>query len=337
MQTLYQKNCLRLFNFNHKEIQYLIKLSKFFKQMKNCKSEKKYLKGKNIVLIFEKPSTRTRCSFEIAAHDQGAKTTYLGPNDTHLGYKESVHDSAAVLGKIYNGILYRGFCQKILENLQKYSNIPVWNGLTDIFHPTQILSDLFTMSEIHPNTPLNKIKCAYVGDAQNNIANSLLEAAFILNLKLNIVAPKSCWPKKNIIFTRTEKLNTKKNILYTDDIKKGIKNVDFIYTDVWISMGEKKIEWKKKIKELFPYQVNKTMLEMTNNPNVKVLHCLPALHDKKSTIGLKIHNQFNLKNGLEITDDIFYSNKSIILQQSENKMHTLKALLVSCLSKKKFF
>ncbi|VFP88423.1 Ornithine carbamoyltransferase subunit I [Buchnera aphidicola (Cinara piceae)] len=337
MKTLYKKSLLQLSDYTYKEIIYLIKLSQFLKKQKYDKKENKYIKGKNIALIFEKESTRTRCAFEIAAYDQGANITYLGPNDTHIGYKESIQDSAKVLGRMYDAVQYRGYNDKIIKNFKKYSKIPVWNGLTDTFHPTQILADLLTIKEIYPTKPFKKIKCAYVGDAQNNIANTLLEAAYITGLKINIVAPKIYWPKKNFLFKIIKQRKKNKNIIYTDNIKKGVRNVDFIYTDVWVSMGEKKDIWKKKIKELYPYQINKKMLKMTDNKNIKVLHCLPALHDKKSILGNEIHNKFNIDNGLEITHDIFNSDVNLSFEQSENRLHTIKALLVSCLSKKSFF
>ncbi|MGI4816641.1 MAG: ornithine carbamoyltransferase [Janthinobacterium lividum] len=337
MKTLYKKSFLQFSDFTQEEILYLIKLSRFIKNQKNKKKEKKYLKGKKIVLIFEKQSTRTRCAFEIAANDQGAYTTYIGPNDTHIGYKESVQDSAKILGTIYDGIQYRGYNDSVLYDFKKYSNKPVWNGLTNTFHPTQILADLFTMQEIYPNKKLQKIKCAYIGDAQNNIANTLLDAANFLNLKINIISPKIYQPKKNFLLNLNKKRKKNINILYTDNIKKGVKNVDFIYTDVWVSMGEKKSAWEKKINTLYPYQVNQKMLDMTKNPDIKILHCLPALHDKQSSLGLEIHNKFNIKNGLEISNDVFNSNFNISFQQSENRLHTIKALLISCLSKKIFF
>ncbi|VFP83719.1 ornithine carbamoyltransferase [Buchnera aphidicola] len=337
MKTLYQKSCLKLSDFTYEEIFYLMKLSKFLKKNKHNKKEKKYIKGKNIALIFEKQSTRTRCAFEVAAYDQGAHTTYIGPNDTHIGYKESIEDSAKVLGTMYDGIQYRGYNDTILENLKKYSKIPIWNGLTDKFHPTQILADLFTIIETFPEKPLKKIHCAYVGDAQNNIANSLIEAANIINFKLNIVSPESYWPKKNFLNKKYSLYNKRKNIIYTDKIIEGVKNVDLIYTDVWVSLGESDDMWKKRIEELYPYQVNKKMLNISNNPNIKILHCLPALHNKKSLIGLQLHNKFKFNNGLEITDDIFNSNINLSFRQSENRLHTIKALLVSCLSEEKIF
>ncbi|VFP78220.1 Ornithine carbamoyltransferase subunit I [Buchnera aphidicola (Cinara cuneomaculata)] len=333
MKTLYQKSCLKLSDFTSKEIFYLIKLSKFLKTNKKNKKEKKYIKGKNIALIFEKPSTRTRCAFEVAAYDQGAHTTYIGPNDTHIGYKESIEDSAKVLGTMYDGIQYRGYSDSILTDLKNYSKIPVWNGLTDKFHPTQILADLLTIKETFPEKLLKTIHCAYVGDAQNNIANSLIEAANIINFKLNIISPTSYWPQKQYLSNKYPVYN--KNIFYTSNVQEGVKNVDCIYTDVWVSLGENKDIWKKRIKELYPYQVNEKMIDLTNNPNIKILHCLPALHNKKSVIGFKIHNKFNIYNGLEITDNIFNSCINLSFQQSENRLHTIKALLVSCLSKEK--
>ncbi|WP_075433913.1 ornithine carbamoyltransferase [Buchnera aphidicola] len=337
MKTLYKKSCLNLSSFTKKEIIYLVKLSQLFKKKKERKMEKQYLKKINIALIFEKQSTRTRCAFEIAAYDQGANTTYLGPNDTHIGYKESIKDSAKVLGKLYDGIQYRGFSDRVLEDFNRYAKVPVWNGLTNTFHPTQILADLITIKETYPDVPLKKIKCAYVGDAQNNICNTLVEASNITGLQVNIVAPKLYWPKKNIFLKNDINTTQKNNIKYTENIQQGVQNVDFIYTDVWVSMGEKEERWEKKIHDLYPYQVNKKMLDMTNNPNIKILHCLPALHNKKSIVGLKICNKFNLNNGLEISSEVFNSHINLSFQQSENRLHSIKALLVSCLSKQKFF
>ncbi|VFP85974.1 Ornithine carbamoyltransferase subunit I [Buchnera aphidicola (Cinara pseudotaxifoliae)] len=337
MKTLYQKSFLKFSDFTYEEILYLIKLSKLVKRQKHNNTEQKHLKGKKIVLIFEKQSTRTRCAFEIAANDQGAYTTYIGPNDTHIGYKESIQDSAKILGQMYDGIQYRGYYDNILQNLKKYSNKPVWNGLTNTFHPTQILADLFTMIEACPNKKLQDIRCAYVGDAQNNIANTLLDAATFMKLKINIISPKIYQPKKIFLLKSNKKKINNTNISFTNDVKKGVENVDFIYTDVWVSMGENKDVWKKKINALYPYQVNQNMLDMTKNSNVKVLHCLPALHDKQSSLGLEIHNQFNINNGLEISNEVFNSPVNISFQQSENRLHTIKALLISCLSKKIFF
>ncbi|CAL4322098.1 Ornithine carbamoyltransferase subunit I [Buchnera aphidicola (Sipha maydis)] len=331
MNSCYLKNLLRLCDFCKEDILFLIKYAKKLKFKKKINKEKKLLKNKNIVLLFEKESTRTRCSFEIAAFNQGAKTTYLGPGNTHLGYKESIEDTAITLGKIYDGIIYRGHQHTNIEKLAQYAKIPVWNGLTESFHPTQILSDLLTIQEIFINTPLKKIKIAYIGDARNNIANSLVEASQILNFNLTLVSPKKYFQKEEFFKRYNVNNSYPKNILYTEDIEKGVKKVDLIYTDVWISMGEKIELQEKKIELLKNYQVNQKVLQLTENPLIKVFHCLPALHDQKTKFGKKIIKKFNLKNGIEISHDVFESNKKIIFQQSENRIHIAKALLINCL------
>lgn len=332
MKTLYKKNFLKFSDFTKKEIKFLINYSLDLKKQKKEKKEIQYLKKKNIALIFEKQSTRTRCAFEIAANDQGAHTTYLNSQDTHFGYKESIADTAKVLGCMYDGIQFRGYHDHTLNILAKYSKIPVWNGLTNNFHPTQLLADLVTIQEIYPNIALKDIQIAYVGDAKNNIAYTLLEAAQTIGFKLNIIAPKIYWPDKDIYNIYQKKIK-KNKITYTENIKEGVKNIDFIYTDTWISMGEKKTCWKEKITNLKKYQVNKKMLDLTNNPNIKILHCLPALHDKNSKISLEIHKKYNFSSGIEISNDIFASKDNLSFQQSLNKLHSIKALLITTLSK----
>ncbi|NIG99303.1 MAG: ornithine carbamoyltransferase [Buchnera aphidicola (Periphyllus acericola)] len=330
MNPFYLRNFLKLSDFNSENILFLLNFSEKIKFKKIIQKEKKFLKNKNLALIFEKKSTRTRCSFEIAAFDQGAKTTYLGPKDTHLGYKESIEDTAETLGKMYDGILYRGYKQKIIKKLAKYSKIPIWNGLTNEHHPTQILSDLLTIKEIFPQKNINQIKITYIGDSTNNISNSLLEASNLLNFKLSLISPKKYFPKKKFF---NKYSNIKKNIKLTEDIEIGIKNADIVYTDVWISMGEKIENQEEKIISLKKYQVNKKILKLSKNPFVKVFHCLPALHNKKTIFGKEIIKKFNLKNGVEITDDIFNLNKKIIFQQSSNRVHIMKSLIINCLIK----
>jgi ornithine carbamoyltransferase len=327
MNPFYLRNLLRLNDFSKKDILFLIKSAEKLKFKKKVQQEKKKLKNKNIVLLFEKESTRTRCSFEIAAFDQGAKTTYLGPGNTHLGYKESIEDTSETLGKIYDGIIYRGHKHSNIEKIAKYSKIPVWNGLTDSFHPTQILSDILTIKEIFKDISIKKMKIAYIGDSRNNIANSLIEASQILNFHLILISPKKYFPKKNII------KKERKNILCTEDIEIGVKNVHLIYTDVWISMGEKIDKQEKKINLLKKYQVNEKILKYTKNPFIKVFHCLPALHDHKTDFGKKVIKKFNLKNGVEITDEVFQANRKTIFQQSENRVHIVKSLLIHGLIK----
>ncbi|QFQ32538.1 ornithine carbamoyltransferase [Buchnera aphidicola (Aphis fabae)] len=334
MNYLYQRNFLRLLDFSDIELKNIIILSEKLKKIKKNKQEIQLLKKKNIALIFEKESTRTRCSFEIAAFDQGAHVTYLGPGSTHLGTKESIEDTAKVLCRLYDGIEYRGHNHDVIETLAKYSNVPVWNGLTEKFHPTQIIADLLTMKEILPKKQFFEMKCAYVGDAHNNIANTLLEAASILGIDLRFISPKKYWPEENILNLCQEKAKkNKRQIICTENIKEGIKNVDFIYTDIWVSMGESENTWKEKIKLLKNYQVNQNMIDMTNNPSVKVLHCLPALHDQKNIIVKSMLKEHNLQDGVEITDSIFQKNQEIIFEQAENRLHTIKAILISSLVK----
>ncbi|CAL4323283.1 Ornithine carbamoyltransferase subunit I [Buchnera aphidicola (Eriosoma lanigerum)] len=333
MNNLYKKNLLRLFDLTKFEINNLINFSKILKNQKKDNNETQYLKKKNIVLIFEKESTRTRCSFEVSAFDQGARVTYLGPGNTHLGNKESIQDTAQILCKLYDGIQYRGHDHKNIEILAKYSKVPVWNGLTNSFHPTQGLADLLTIQEIiKEKKDFSEITLSYVGDARNNMGSTIIEAASIMGFNLRIVSPKKYWPKNSFLNVCQKKIaEYKKYILCTEDIKEGVNNVDFIYTDVWISMGEPKNTWKEKIALLKKYQINHSMLELTNNPNIKVLHCLPALHDNQTEIGKKILNTFQLKDGIEITNEIFKLHNNIILQQAENRLHTIKALIISTL------
>ncbi|QCI20503.1 ornithine carbamoyltransferase [Buchnera aphidicola (Brachycaudus cardui)] len=334
MNDLYQRDCLRLLDFTTEELKKIIALAQKLKNNKKNNQEIPLLKKKNIALIFEKESTRTRCSFEVAAFDQGANVTYLGPGSTHLGKKESIQDTAKVLGRLYDGIQYRGHHHKTIEVLAKYSQAPVWNGLTEKFHPTQLLADLLTIKEIFPNKKFHEIKCAYVGDTRNNMGNSLLEAASLVGLDLRLVAPKECWPEKNLLtFCQKQAQNKKGQIICTENISNGVNNVDFIYTDVWVSMGESEETWNTRIQLLSSYQVNRSMLDLTKNNEVKILHCLPALHDQKTTIGKSILKKYGFENGMEITDDIFQQHQNTIFEQAENRLHTIKAVLVSSLLK----
>lgn len=331
MNSLYKKNFLKITNFTKDQIIKIINISILLKNNRKKKQEIQYLKNKKIALIFEQESTRTRCSFEIAAFEQGAKISYLASNNIHLGYKESIFDTIKVLERLYDGIGYRGTNHENLKILAQNSKIPIWNALTKKYHPTQILADLLTMQEYTKNKEISAIKVAYVGDASNNIANTLLELAHVMGFKLHIVAPKEYWPNPNIM-QKIFKIN-KKIFICTENIKNGVKDVDFIYTDVWISMGDKKDEWNKKIQLLKKYQINQQLLSYTNNNAIKVLHCLPALHDQKTEIGKKISQSYNLQDGIEITNDIFQKNKEIIFNQSENKLHTIKALMLATLKK----
>ncbi|QJC34049.1 ornithine carbamoyltransferase [Enterobacteriaceae endosymbiont of Donacia cinerea] len=343
MNQFYNKHFLKLSDFSKENIYELIKISKKLKYEKKNFKEKKKLVNKNIILIFEKNSTRTRCSFEIACFDQGANVTYLNIKDSHIGVKESLKDSARILNNMYHGIEYRGKHQKNLEIFANYSTIPVWNGLTNEFHPTQILADLLTIKENIKNKEIDQIKLSYIGDINNNISYSLIEAASIIGFELFLISPQKLNFSKNIYINNIiKKINNNGNINITNNINLGIKNTDFIYTDVWLSMGEKKSSqaWEKKIEKLYTYQVNKLLLKKSQNNNVKVMHCLPSLHlykHYKNLFTKEIISKYNLYNGVEITDDIFESNNSIIFQQAENKIHTIKAIMMTSLLKEEIF
>ncbi|EOI3456226.1 ornithine carbamoyltransferase [Cronobacter turicensis] len=333
MSALYQKSFLKLLDFTPAQIRMLLELSAKLKKDKKNGVEVQKLTGKNIALIFEKDSTRTRCSFEVAAYDQGARVTYLGPSGSQIGHKESIKDTARVLGRMYDGIQYRGFGQEIVETLAQFAGVPVWNGLTDEFHPTQLLADLLTMQEYLPGKAFNEMTLVYAGDARNNMGNSMLEAAALMGLDLRLVAPESCWPAAKLV-TECQALakETGGRITLTEDIAAGVKGADFIYTDVWVSMGEAKEKWAERIALLRPYQVNSQMLAQTGNPNVKFLHCLPAFHDDQTTLGKQMAQEYGLKGGMEVTDEVFESAHSIVFDQAENRMHTIKAVMVATLS-----
>ncbi|SET49850.1 ornithine carbamoyltransferase [Thorsellia anophelis] len=332
MHDLFGRSFLRLLDFTPVQIQNLLELSKSLKSAKKLSSEQQYLVGKNIALIFEKDSTRTRCAFEVAAFDQGANVTYLGPSGSQFGHKESVKDSARVLGRFYDGIQYRGYGQEIVEALAHSAGVPVWNGLTNEFHPTQILADLLTMQE-HSTKAINEVKLVYVGDARNNMGNSLLEAAALTGLSLKLVAPKSCWPDRQLVEQCQQAAKITGGLIeLTESVQEGVVGADFIYTDVWVSMGEAKSAWAERIALLKPYQVNQAMLDMTNNPNVKFLHCLPAFHDTHTILGKQLAEEYGMSNGLEVTDDVFESEHSIVFDQAENRLHTIKAVMVATLT-----
>lgn len=331
LSSLYQQHFLRLLDFTHAQLTSLLQLSAELKHAKKSGQEKAYLQGKNIALIFEKDSTRTRCAFEVAAFDQGARVTYLGSSGNQIGHKESIKDTARVLGRMYDGIQYRGYGQDIVETLAKYAGVPVWNGLTTEFHPTQILADLLTMQE-HSAKPLSEIKLAYLGDARNNMGNSLLEGAALMGMDLRLVAPKSCWPDEALVAEcQTIAEHSGAKLTLTEDVAAGVKGVDFLYTDVWVSMGEPKDVWQQRIELLTPYQVNRNVIQQTLNPNVKFLHCLPAFHDESTTLGKQLADEFGLYGGLEVTDEVFESAHSIVFDQAENRLHTIKAVMVATL------
>ncbi|MFO7656916.1 MAG: ornithine carbamoyltransferase [Bacteroidales bacterium] len=331
--NLKNRNFLKLLDFSPVEIKYLLDLSFELKKAKYAGNENQYLKGKNIALIFEKSSTRTRCSFEVAAFDQGANITYLGPSGSQIGGKESMKDTARVLGRLYHAIEYRGFGQEIVEVLAKYSGVPVWNGLTDEFHPTQVLADLMTMME-HSDKPLNKIKFCYLGDARNNMGNSLMAGCAKMGIDFRAAAPKQCQPNQELVNECMLVANeTGAKIKLTEDIGEAVKDVDFLYTDVWVSMGEPDSVWEERVNLLKPYQVNSKVLQMTGNANVKFLHCLPAFHNRETKVGEEIYRKFGLES-MEVTDEVFESPASIVFDEAENRVHTIKAVMVATLGNK---
>ncbi|MGJ0192298.1 ornithine carbamoyltransferase [Pantoea sp. RRHST58] len=333
MSHLFQRHFLRLLDFSPADITSLLDLAAELKRAKKNGSETPRLKGKNIALIFEKDSTRTRCSFEVAAYDQGARVTYLGPSGSQIGHKESMKDTARVLGRMYDGIQYRGYGQALVETLAEFAGVPVWNGLTTEFHPTQLLADLLTMQEHLPGKALSEMTLVYVGDARNNMGNSMLEAAAVTGLDLRLVAPKACWPEADLVETcRQAAQQTGGSITLTEDIAAGVRGADFIYTDVWVSMGEAKAVWEERIALLRNYQVNQAMLQLTGNPQVKFLHCLPAFHDDQTTLGRQMAEQYGLHGGMEVSNEVFESEHSIVFDQAENRMHTIKAVMVATLS-----
>ena len=328
--NLRNRSFLKLLDFTPKEINFLLELSADLKKAKYSGTEQQKLKGKNIALIFEKSSTRTRCAFEVAALDQGAHVTYLGPSGSQIGGKESMADTARVLGRMYDGIEYRGFGQNVVEELGKYAGVPVWNGLTNEFHPTQILADFLTMME-HSDKPLHQVTFAYVGDARNNMGNSLLIGAAKMGMKFRSVAPKSVQPTDELVNQAKEiAKETGAEIIVTDNVEEGVKGCDFIYTDVWVSMGEPDEVWKERIELLKPYQVNKAMMDATGNPKCKFMHCLPAFHNRETKVGEEIFQKFGL-DGMEVTEEVFESPASIVFDEAENRMHTIKAVMVATL------
>jgi ornithine carbamoyltransferase len=325
---LRNRHFLKLLDFSPEEISYLLQLSAELKKAKKSGAELQHLKGKNIALIFEKTSTRTRCAFEVAAYDQGAHVTYLDPTGSQLGKKESIRDTARVLGRMYHGIEYRGFEQARVEDLAKHAGVPVWNGLTSEFHPTQALADILTMQE-HCNRPLRQIAFAFLGDGRNNVANSLLVGAAKMGMDCRVVAPAKLHPNAELVATALEIAKaTGARITITDDLPRGCAGCDFLYTDVWVSMGEPDAVWEERIRLLTPYQVNRAAMEKTGKPNVKFLHCLPAFHDRQTEIGEAIFKKFGLE-AMEVTDEAFESPASIVFDQAENRLHTIKAIMVA--------
>ncbi|WP_215407261.1 ornithine carbamoyltransferase [Vibrio gigantis] len=329
--NLRNRNFLKLLDFTPKEIQFLLDLSADLKKAKYAGTEQKKLNGKNIALIFEKASTRTRCAFEVAAFDQGAQVSYLGPSGSQIGQKESMKDTARVLGRMYDGIEYRGFGQSIVEDLGAYAGVPVWNGLTDEFHPTQILADFLTMIEHGRGKHLHQISFAYLGDARNNMGNSLLVGAAKMGMDIRLVAPKAFWPEEQLIEEcQAIAQNTGAKITLTEDVAEGVKGCDFLYTDVWVSMGEAPEAWDERVAVMKPYQVNMDVIKLTSNPQVKFMHCLPAFHNNETVIGQQVSDKYGM-NGLEVTDEVFESDYSIVFDEAENRMHTIKAVMVATL------
>jgi ornithine carbamoyltransferase len=324
------RNFLKELDFTPEEFKFLLSLAQKLKNAKYGGYEQQHMKGKNIALIFEKASTRTRCAFEIAAYDQGAHVTYLGPEGTQIGKKESMKDTARVLGRMYDAIEYRGTKQAIVEELGKYAGVPVYNGLTDEFHPTQMLADVLTMME-NTEKPLNQVTYAFMGDCRFNMARSYLVTGSLLGMGVRLVGPKHLWPDEELVNSARELAErTCADIKLTEDPAEGVRDADFLMTDVWVSMGEPDSVWAERIKLLKPYQVNARAVELTNNPNVKFLHCLPAFHNRETTIGEDVYKRFG-ENGLEVTDEVFESPASVVFEEAENRMHTIKAIMVATL------
>ncbi|GLY81791.1 ornithine carbamoyltransferase [Actinoallomurus iriomotensis] len=313
------------------EFRFLLTLSAELKAAKREGAERQRLTGRNIALLFEKTSTRTRSAFEVAAHDQGAHTTYLDPAGSQIGHKESVRDTARVLGRMFDGIQYRGARQADVEILAEQAGVPVWNGLTDEWHPTQSLCDVFTMTE-HSDKPLGEISYAYLGDARNNMGDSLLVTGALLGMDVRIVAPPGLLPPEPVQAAARElAARSGARLTLTADVAEGVRGVDFVHTDVWVSMGEPREVWGERIALLRPYRVDESVLEATGNPSVRFMHCLPAFHDRETTMGEEIYQEFGL-DALEVTDDVFESKASIVFDQAENRLHTIKAILVATLA-----
>jgi ornithine carbamoyltransferase len=329
--NLRNRSLLTVQDYSPREFQHLLDLARDLKRAKYARTEQKHLTGKEICLIFEKTSTRTRCAFEVACSDQGANVTYLDPAGSQIGHKESFKDTARVLGRMFDAIEYRGSAQKGVEELAKYAGVPVYNGLTDEYHPTQMLADVMTMRE-YSDKRIPDIKYAYVGDTRSNMGHSLMIAGCLMGMDVRICGPKQLWPAKE--YTKIAKdlaAASGARLTITDDVSAAVKGVDFIHTDVWVSMGEAKEVWAERIKLLKPYQVNKDLMKASGNPQVKFMHCLPAFHDTETAMGKQIAENYGISDGLEVTDDVFESEANVAFEQAENRMHTIKALLVATL------
>jgi ornithine carbamoyltransferase len=328
--SLRNRSFVKELDFTPQEWRHLLSLAAHLKAAKYAGTERPRLSGKNIALIFEKTSTRTRCAFEVAAFDQGARVSYLEPTGTQIGHKESMKDTARVLGRMYDGIEYRGFSQELVETLAEHAGVPVWNGLTDQWHPTQTLCDVMTMREYCPR-PDAEISFAYCGDARNNVANSLLVTGAMMGMDVRMVAPRELWNDDAVITAaRSVAERTGARITHTEDVADGVRDVDFVYTDVWLSMGEPKERWAERIELLRPYQVSSALMKLTGNPHTRFMHCLPAFHDRHTTVGQQLFEQTGME-ALEVTDEVFESEASIVFDQAENRMHTIKAILVATL------
>ncbi|MBH0085995.1 ornithine carbamoyltransferase [Psychrobacter sp. SCQQ22] len=330
--NLHNRDLLSLMHHSERELTYLLDMARDLKRAKYSGTEQKHLLGKNIALIFEKTSTRTRCAFEVAAYDQGANVTFIGPNSSQIGYKESMKDTARVLSRMYDAIEYRGFGQKIVNELAEYADIPVFNGLTNEFHPTQMLADVMTMRE-HTDKSIHQIKYAYFGDARNNMGRSLYLMGAKMGMDVRLCAPKDLWPEADFLATCADFAKASgARLTITEDVKTAAKEVDFVHTDVWVSMGEPIESWAERIDALMAYQVNMDLIKATGNPNVKFMHCLPAFHNSDTEVGKKITEKYpQLAEGIEVTEEVFESSYNIAFEQAENRMHTIKAVLVSAL------
>ena len=330
MTSLHGKHFLKLADFSPEEITYLLDLAAQLKEAKKEGREEKKLQGKNIALIFEKDSTRTRCAFEVAAYDQGAHVTFLGPSGSHMGHKETVKDTARVLGRMYDAIEYRGFGTAVAEDLAEHAGVPIYNGLTDEWHPTQMLADFLTFQE-HIDKPLSEVTFCYLGDARFNMADSYLVAGAKLGMDVRIAAPKSLWPNDEITeLARSVASETGATITITEDVAEAVKGADVLLTDVWVSMGEKDEVWAERIKLLKPYQINAETMKLTGNPDVKFMHCLPAFHNTDTQVGKEIFEKFGM-DSLEVTEEVFESSASLVFDEAENRLHTIKAVMVATL------
>ena len=328
--NLRNRSFLKELDFTPEELRFLLRLSADLKTAKYAGYERPCLSGKDVAMIFEKTSTRTRTAFEVAAKDQGAHVTYLEPSGSQIGHKESMKDTARVLGRTFDAIEYRGFGQDKVETLAEYAGVPVWNGLTNEYHPTQILADVLTMTE-HCHKNLEEIAFCYLGDARNNMGNSLMVGGCKFGMDVRLCAPRDLWPQDDLVETcRAIAKETGARLTLTEDVDEGVSDVDFLYTDVWVSMGEAKSVWKERIELLTPYQVNESVVARTGNPNVKFMHCLPAFHNQDTTVGEEIFQQYGM-DGLEVTDAVFESEHSIVFDQAENRVHTIKAVMVATL------